>query len=54
MVSILLGGGVPDVDGGVDGVFGFVGGVDCVGHVALASITDPSGHVLVVGDVGAW
>src|SRR5439155_11095729 len=41
--------GVPDVDGGVDGVFGFVGGVDCVGQFALASITDPSGHVLVVG-----
>ena len=46
---MLLGGGVPDVDGGVDGVFGFVGGVDCVGQFALASITDPSGHVLVVG-----
>jgi hypothetical protein len=27
------------------------GGVDCVGQVALASITDPSGHVLVVGGV---
>jgi hypothetical protein len=40
---LLLGGGVPDVDGGVDGVFGFVGGVDCVGQFALASITDPSG-----------
>jgi hypothetical protein len=26
------------------------GGVDCVGQFALASITDPSGHVLVVGD----
>jgi len=47
-----LGGGVPDVDGGgVDGVFGFVGGVDCVGQFALASITDPSGHVFVVGGV---
>ena len=46
---MLLGGGVPDVDGGVDGVFGFVGGVDCVGQFALASITDPSGHVFVVG-----
>jgi hypothetical protein len=45
------GGGVPDVDGGVDGVFGFAGGVDCVGQVALASITDPSGHVFVVGGV---
>ena len=44
-------GGVPDVDGGVDGVLGFVGGVDCVGQFALASITDPSGHVLVVGVV---
>ena len=48
---MLLGGGVPDVDGGVDGVFGFVGGVDCVGQFALASITDPSGHVFVVGGV---
>jgi hypothetical protein len=47
----LLLGGVPDVDGGVDGIFGFVGGVDCVGQFALASITDPSGHVLVVGVV---
>jgi hypothetical protein len=48
----ITGGGVPDVDGGI---FGFVdGGVDCVGQFALASITDPSGHVLVVGgiDVG--
>ena len=46
----ITGGGVPDVDGGIDGVFGFVGGgVDCVGQFALASITDPSGHVLVVG-----
>ncbi len=44
-------GGVPDVDGGADGVFGFVGGVDCVGQFALASITDPSGHVFVVGGV---
>jgi len=44
-------GGVPDVDGGVDVVFGFVGGVDCVGQFALASITDPSGHVFVVGVV---
>ena len=40
------GGGVDDEGGG--GVFGFVDGV---GQVALASITDPSGHVLVVGDV---
>jgi hypothetical protein len=39
-----VGGGPPDVDG----VLGFVGGD---GQVALASITDPSGHVLVVGDV---
>jgi hypothetical protein len=32
----------------------FVGGVggDCVGQLALASITDPSGHVFVVGEVG--
>jgi len=43
------GGGVPDV--GVGGVFGFVGCVDCVGQVALASINDPSGHVFVVGVV---
>jgi len=35
----ITGGGVPDADGGVD----------CVGQVALTSITDPSGHVLVVG-----
>jgi hypothetical protein len=27
------------------------GGVECVGHVALASITDPLEHVLVVGGV---
>ena len=39
------------LDGGVDGVFGFVGGVDCVGQFALASITDRSGHVFVVGVV---
>ena len=39
------GGGIPDVLGFVDG------GVDCVGQVALASITDPSGHVFVVGGV---
>jgi hypothetical protein len=32
---------------------GFVGGgVDCVGQLALASTTDPSGHVCVDGDVG--
>jgi hypothetical protein len=49
--GLLLDGGVPEVDGGVDGVFGFVDGVDCVGQFALASITDPSGHVFVVGDV---
>ena len=41
------GGGVDDEGGG--GVFGIVDGV---GQVALASITDPSGHVLVVGDGG--
>jgi hypothetical protein len=35
----ITGGGVPDADGGVD----------CVGQVALTSITDPSGHVLDVG-----
>jgi len=39
----VLGGGL-DVGGGVDGG-------DCVGQVALASITDPSGQVLVVGEV---
>jgi hypothetical protein len=39
--GLLLGGFPPDVDGGVD----------CVGQVTLASITDPSGHVLVVGGV---
>jgi hypothetical protein len=50
-LGLLLGGGVPDVDGGADGVFGFVG-VDCVGQFALVSITDPSGHFLVVGDGG--
>ncbi len=49
--GLLLGGGVPDVDGGVDGVFGIVDGVDCVGQFALASITDPSGHLFVVGGV---
>jgi hypothetical protein len=38
-LGLLLGGGVPDVDGGVD----------CVGQFTLASITDPSGHVLVIG-----
>jgi hypothetical protein len=36
--ELLLGGGVPEVDGEVDGVFGFVGGVDCVGQFALASM----------------
>jgi len=41
------GGGVDDEGGG--GVFGIGDGV---GQVALASITDPSGHVLVVGGVG--
>jgi hypothetical protein len=47
---LLLGCGVSDVDGGVDGIFGFVGGVDCVGQFALASTTDPSAHVFVVGE----
>ena len=28
-----------------------LGGVDCVGQLALASITNPSGHVFVVGGV---
>jgi hypothetical protein len=50
-----LGGvGLLSADGGLLSVLGggFVGdGVDCVGQVALASITDPSGHVLVVGVV---
>jgi len=59
--GVLLDGVLVDgVDGvlGVNGVLGVVGvdgGVvagDCVGQVALASITDPSGQVLVVGDVG--
>ena len=46
----MLGGGGGGVDGeGGGGVFGIVDGV---GQVALASITDPSGQVLVVGDVG--
>jgi len=48
-LGLLLGGGGGGVDGeGGGGVFGIVDGV---GQVALASITDPSGHVLVVGDV---
>jgi hypothetical protein len=46
-LSLGGGGGGVDDEGG-DGVFGFVDGV---GQVALASITDPSGHVLVVGDI---
>jgi hypothetical protein len=41
-LGLLLGGVPPDVDGDVDRV----------GQFVLASITDPSGHVLVVGDVG--
>ena len=38
--------------GGVGGLLFIDGGVDCVGQLALASITDPSGHVCVDGDVG--
>jgi hypothetical protein len=48
-LSLSLGGGglLLSLFGG-----GFVGGgVDCVGQLALPSITDPSGHVLVVGGV---
>ena len=51
-----LGGvGLLSVDGGLllsvpDGGF-VVGDVDCVGQFALESITDPSGHVFVVGGV---
>jgi hypothetical protein len=41
---LLGGGGVDDEGGGV--VFGIA---DDIGQVALASITDLSGHVLVVG-----
>jgi hypothetical protein len=50
-LSLLLGGGLLSLGGGVC-VFGLLGFGDdgCVGQVALASITDPSGHVLVVGD----
>jgi hypothetical protein len=29
------------------------GGVDCVGQLALASITDPSGHVFVDGGIAS-
>jgi hypothetical protein len=47
-LPLSLGGGGGVDDEGGDGVFGFVDGV---GQVALASITDPSGHVLVVGDI---
>jgi hypothetical protein len=55
-LSLLGGLGLLSLGGGVGllslGGGGFVGaGVDCVGQLALASITDPSGHVLVVGDV---
>jgi hypothetical protein len=49
--GLLLGGDVGGIDiigGGSD----VDGGVDGVGQFALASITDPSGHVFVVGDVG--
>jgi hypothetical protein len=48
-LGLLLGGGGGGVadEGGGD-VFGFVDGV---GQFALASIIDPSGHVLVVGVV---
>jgi hypothetical protein len=49
-LGLLLGGGVVggvDITGG--GVPDVVGGFDCAGQFALASITDPSGHVLVVG-----
>jgi hypothetical protein len=48
--GLLLGGDVGGIDiigGGSD----VDGGVDCVGQFALASITDPSGHVFVVGGV---
>jgi hypothetical protein len=56
-LSLLLGGGLLSVDGGGlllplgGGLVLVGGGVDCVGQFALASITEPSGHVLVVGDV---
>ena len=43
-----VGGGPPDVDGGVDGVLGFVGGD---GQVALASITDV---LVVVPTLAGW
>jgi hypothetical protein len=48
-LGLLLGGGGGVDDEGGGGVFGIVDGV---GQVALASITDPSGHVFVVGDAG--
>ena len=53
LVDGVLVDGVLGVNGvlGVVGVDGVVGG-DCVGQVALASITDPSGHVFIVGAVG--
>jgi hypothetical protein len=51
----LGGGGLLSVGGGlllsVPGGGFVVGGVDCVGQLVLASITDPSGHVFVVGGV---
>lgn len=49
--GLVLGGGVPDVDGGVDGVFGFVGGVDCVGQFALNGKTD---ILIVRGEVPGY
>jgi hypothetical protein len=59
-LSLPLGGvGLLSVDGGLllslGGVGGLLfvgGGIDCVGQLALASISDPSGHVCVDGDVG--
>jgi hypothetical protein len=45
-LGLLLGGGVVggvDITGG--GVPDVVGGFDCAGQFALASITDPSGQV---------
>jgi len=49
-LSLPLGGvGLFSVGGGLLSVGG--GGVDCVGQLALVSITEPSGHVFVVGGV---
>ena len=52
-LSLLPGGGLFSFGGGVVCVFGLLGFGDAgsVGQVALASITDPSGHVFVVGVV---